>query len=210
MTHYVSRRKLIKAYGAEIVLTEPKLGMQGAVEKALELKSELNGFIPYQFENIYNPIAHYNSTAAEIYNDTNGKVGMVVSGIGTGGTITGVGKYLKEKMNVKIIGVEPLSSPLLTKNISNSHKIQGIGANFIPKILELSIIDKIVTVSDYEAIKYAKELAFLEGIFVGISSGAALAGAINYIKENNIKDIMVVVIFPDTGERYLSTELAYE
>ena len=135
---------------------------------------------------------------------------MVVSGIGTGGTITGVGKYLKEKMNVKIIGVEPLSSPLLTKNISNSHKIQGIGANFIPKILELSIIDKIVTVSDDEAIKYAKELAFLEGIFVGISSGAALAGTINYIKENNIKDIMVVVIFPDTGERYLSTELAYE
>ena len=206
----VERRKLIKAYGAEIVLTEPKLGMQGAVEKALELKSELNGFIPSQFENIYNPIAHYNSTAAEIFNDTNGKVGMVVSGIGTGGTITGVGKYLKEKMNVKIIGVEPLSSPLLTKKTSNSHKIQGIGANFIPKILELSIIDKIVTVSDDEAIKYAKELAFLEGIFVGISSGAALAGAINYIKENNIKDIMVVVIFPDTGERYLSTELAYE
>ena len=206
----VERRKLIKAYGAEIVLTEPKLGMQGAVEKAMELKMELNGFIPSQFENIYNPIAHYNSTAAEIYNDTNGNVGMVVSGIGTGGTITGVGKYLKEKMNVKIIGVEPLSSPLLTKNISNSHKIQGIGANFIPKILELSIIDKIVTVSDDEAIKYAKELAFLEGIFVGISSGAALAGAINYIKENNIKDIMVVVIFPDTGERYLSTELAYE
>jgi cysteine synthase A len=206
----IERRKLIKAYGAEIVLTEPKLGMQGAVEKAMELKMELNGFIPSQFENIYNPIAHYNSTAAEIYNDTNGNVGMVVSGIGTGGTITGVGKYLKEKMNVKIIGVEPLSSPLLTKNISNSHKIQGIGANFIPKILELSIIDKIVTVSDDEAIKYAKELAFLEGIFVGISSGAALAGAINYIKENNIKDIMVVVIFPDTGERYLSTELAYE
>ena len=206
----VERRKLIKAYGAEIVLTEPKLGMQGAVEKALELKKELNGFIPSQFENIYNPISHYNSTAAEIYNDTNGNVGMVVSGIGTGGTITGVGKYLKEKMNVKIIGVEPLSSPLLTKNISNSHKIQGIGANFIPKILELSIIDNIVTVSDDEAIKYAKELAFLEGIFVGISSGAALAGAINYIKENNIKDIMVVVIFPDTGERYLSTELAYE
>jgi cysteine synthase A len=184
--------------------------MQGAVEKAMELKRELNGFIPSQFENIYNPIAHYNSTAAEIYNDTNGNVGMVVSGIGTGGTITGVGKYLKEKMNVKIIGVEPLSSPLLTKNISNSHKIQGIGANFIPKILELSIIDKIVTVSDDEAIKYAKELALMEGIFVGISSGAALAGAINYIKENNIKDIMVVVIFPDTGERYLSTELAYE
>jgi cysteine synthase A len=206
----VERRKLIKAYGAEIVLTEPKLGMQGAVDKAMELKMELNGFIPSQFENIYNPIAHYNSTAAEIYNDTNGNVGIVVSGIGTGGTITGVGKYLKEKMNVKIIGVEPLSSPLLTKNISNSHKIQGIGANFVPKILELSIIDNIVTVSDDEAISFAKELALMEGIFVGISSGAALAGAINYLKENNIKDIMVVVIFPDTGERYLSTELAYE
>ena len=150
------------------------------------------------------------SAIASVRSSTKKKFRIKTIVDGTGGTITGVGKYLKEKMNVKIIGVEPLSSPLLTKNTSNAHKIQGIGANFIPMILELSIIDKIVTVSDDEAIKYAKELALMEGIFVGISSGAALAGAINYIKENNIKDIMVVVIFPDTGERYLSTELAYE
>lgn len=206
----VERQKLIKAYGAEIVLTKPVLGMKGAVNKALELKDELNGFIPSQFKNINNPLAHYAETANEIYIDTEGNVDLVVCGIGTGGTISGVGKNLKEKKDILMIGVEPEQSPLLTTGLSGKHKIQGIGANFIPDILDMDVIDSIVDVSDDDAIKFSRELALLEGIFVGISSGAALAGAIKYIKNNNIKDKMIVIILPDTGERYLSTDLVYE
>ncbi len=206
----VERRKLIKAYGAKIVLTKPNFGMQGAVDEALRLKEELNGFIPSQFDNVNNPAAHYISTAKEIYLDTNMLVDVVVTGIGTGGTISGVGKYLKERKEVVIVGVEPHKSPLITKGVSAPHKIQGIGANFIPKNLDMNVVDSILTIDDNIAIEIAQQLAILEGIFVGISSGAALAGAIKYIKENNVKDKMVVVILPDTGERYLSTDLVYD
>ena len=206
----VERAKIIKAYGAEIIFTEPKYGMDGAVKKANELADKYNGFILSQFDNINNPEAHYNTTAKEILNDTENMVDIFVSGVGTGGTISGVGRYLKEKENVKIVAVEPASSPLLTLGSSGPHKIQGIGANFIPKNLDLNFVDEIIDVTDDEAIKFSQELAKIEGIFVGISSGAALAGAIQYIKDNMIKDKMIVIILPDTGERYLSTELAYE
>ena len=206
----VERRKLIKAYGAEIILTKSSLGMKGSLEKALELKKELNGFIPSQFENIYNPLSHYFSTAQEIYSDTNGNVDIVVAGIGTGGTISGIGKYLKEKKNVKIIGVEPLKSPMITKGFFAPHKIQGIGANFIPNNLDISVIDEVLTVDDSDAIMMSQQLTKLEGIFAGISSGAALSGVIKYVKENNVKEKMIVIILPDTGERYLSTELVDE
>ena len=206
----VERIKLIKAYGAEIVLTEPSLGMNGAVKKAMELADELNGFVVSQFNNINNPLAHYATTAKEIYDDTLGKVDVVVCGIGTGGTISGVGEHLKKIKDVKMIGVEPLSSPLINKGTFGPHKIQGIGANFIPDNLNRDVLDMVVDVSDEEAIEFSRLLAIEEGIFVGISSGAALAGSIKYIKESEIKDKTIVVILPDTGERYLSTELIYE
>lgn len=206
----VERRQLIKAYGAEIVLTKTNLGMNGAVEEALKLKEELNGFIPSQFDNIYNPLSHFEQTGKEIYLDTDASVDIVVMGIGTGGTISGVGKYLKDKKDVTIIGVEPEASPLITLGVAASHKIQGIGANFIPNNLDLAVVDKVLTVTDDEAIYFARELAELEGIFVGISSGAALAGAIKYIKENEIENKMIVVLLPDTGERYLSVGLVYD
>jgi cysteine synthase A len=206
----IERQKLIKAYGAEIILTNSILGMKGAVDRALELKNELNGFIPSQFDNVNNPLAHYNETANEIYNDTNGNVDIIVCGIGTGGTISGIGKNLKEKKNVIMVGVEPKNSPLLTEGVAGGHKIQGIGANFIPNTLDLNAVDSIIDVSDENAIKLSRELAVLEGIFVGISSGAALSGAIDYNKNNNVKDKMIVIVLPDTGERYLSTELVYE
>lgn len=206
----IERQKLIKAYGAEIVLTESTLGMKGAVNKALKLKEELNGFIPSQFENINNPLAHYNETANEIFADTDGNVDIVICGIGTGGTISGIGKNLKQKKNVIMVGVEPKTSPLLTSGVAGRHKIQGIGANFVPDTLDLSVVDTIVDVSDEDAFEYSRELALLEGMFVGISSGAALVGAIEYIKNNNVKDKVIVIILPDTGERYLSTELVYE
>ena len=206
----VERQKLILAYGAKIVLTKASLGMKGAVDEANKLKDEINGFIPSQFDNINNPLAHYYETAEEIYADTDGLVDVVVAGIGTGGTISGIGKKLKEKKNVKMVGVEPKNSPLLSLGIAGKHKIQGIGANFVPNTLDLDVVDYIETVSDDDAIRLSRELATLEGLFVGISSGAALAGAIEYIKENNLKDKVIVVILPDTGERYLSTELVYE
>ena len=206
----VEHQKLILAYGAKIVLTKASLGMKGAVDEANKLKDEINGFIPSQFDNINNPLSHYNDTAEEIYIDTDGLVDVVVAGIGTGGTISGIGKKLKEKKNVMMVGVEPKNSPLLSLGIAGKHKIQGIGANFIPNTLDLDVVDYIETVSDDDAIQFSRELSTLEGLFVGISSGAALAGAIKYIKNNNIKDKMIVVILPDTGERYLSTELVYE
>ena len=206
----VERQKLILAYGAKIVLTKASLGMKGAVDEANRLKDATNGFIPSQFDNINNPLAHYNETAEEIYTDTDGLVDVVVAGIGTGGTISGIGKNLKEKKEVKVIGVEPKNSPLLSLGVAGKHKIQGIGANFVPNTLDLDVVDYIETVSDDDAIRLSRELATLEGLFVGISSGAALIGAIEYIKENNLKDKVIVVILPDTGERYLSTELVYE
>ena len=206
----IERRKLIQAYGAEIVLTEPSLGMNGAVVKAMELKNELDGFIPSQFDNQANPLSHYNDTAEEIFTDTDGLVDIVVSGIGTGGTISGIGQKLKANKPVVMVGVEPSDSPLLTKGKSGSHKIQGIGANFIPKNLDLGVVDEVIDVSDEEAFSFAKELAMTEGLFVGISSGAALAGALKYIKKYEIKDKMIVIILPDTGERYLSSGLVYD
>ena len=205
----VERQKLIKAYGGEIVLTEPKFGMTGAVEKALELKEKANGFIPSQFENRYNPLSHL-VTANEIYKDTSGNVDIVVSGVGTGGTISGIGRYLKGIKDIKMIAVEPEESPMITKNEFGPHKIQGIGANFIPNNLDLNVVDNIITVKGDEAFYMMRLLSLYEGIFSGISSGAALFGAIKYIKENNVKDKTVVVILPDTGERYLSMDLGYE
>ena len=206
----VERRKLIKAYGAEIVLTKPELGMKCAFEKALELKDELNGFIPSQFNNINNPNSHYNETANEILIDTDYLVDIVVSGIGSGGTISGVGKKLKEIKDVLMIGVEPASSPLITKGITSTHKISGIGANFIPDNLDLRVVDEILTVNDEDAFFYSRELTQLEGIFSGISSGAAMAAAIQYIKKYELKDKVIVVILPDTGERYLSQGIVDE
>lgn len=199
----IERRQIIKSYGGEIILTDPKLGMHGAVSKAIQLKEELNGFIPSQFDNKDNPNAHA-KTAMEIYNDTLGMVDIIVAGVGTGGTISGIGNNLKPLKDIKIVAVEPSLSPMISENISGPHKILGIGPNFIPQNLDLDIIDKVVTVRDDDAIYTSKLLCQKEGIFVGISSGAALSGAINYIKENDIKNKVVVVIFPDTGERYLS------
>lgn len=200
----VERRKLMKAYGANLILTPGKLGMKGTVDKANEIKNENpNVFIPSQFENMNNPKAHYLTTGKEIYDDLDGNVDIFVAGIGTGGTISGVGKYLKEKNpNVKIIGVEPITSPLLTKGIAGPHKIQGIGANFIPNTLNTKIYDEIVDVDDMDAINMSKELAAKSGLLVGISSGAATFVALELAKKEVGKNI--VVLLPDTGERYLS------
>jgi cysteine synthase A len=203
------RIKLIKAYGAEVVLSPAKLGMKGSVEKAEELsKTYENSFIPSQFDNPSNPEIHYKTTGPEIYKSTNKKVDIFVAGFGTGGTISGVGKYLKEmSKNIKIIGVEPQDSPLLTKGKAGPHKIQGIGANFVPKTLDRKYIDEILTASNEESYEYSRIVGKYEGILVGISSGAALSAAIKMAQrnENNVKNI--VVLFPDSGDRYLSTEL---
>ncbi len=208
-TMSIERRKIVKAYGAELVLSEGKLGMSGAIKKAQELKNKIpDSIIAGQFENPSNPDAHYYSTGPEIYNDTDGKVDILISSVGTGGTISGTGKYLKEKIsNIKIVAVEPKSSAVLSGKCAGTHKIQGIGAGFVPKVLDTKIYDDIFTVTDDDAINTAREFAFSEGILVGISSGAALYAAIQYAKneQNNGKNI--VVILPDTGNRYLSTEL---
>ena len=206
-TMSIERRKLIASYGAKVVLTEGAKGMDGAIEKAEQLNNETpNSIIAGQFYNPANPDAHYKTTAPEIYNDLNGKVDVLVCGIGSGGTITGVGKFLKEKNeNVKIIGVEPLSSPFLSKGEKGAHKIQGIGAGFIPENLDTEIYDEIITVSDQDAINFAKEICLLEGLSVGISAGAALCGALAVAKKEQGKNI--VVVLPDGGSRYLSTEL---
>lgn len=203
------RKKLMRGFGAELVLTDKALGMKGATAKAEELKKEIpNAIIAAQFENMANPEAHYKTTGPEIWNDTEGKVDIFVAGIGTGGTISGVGKYLKEKnQNIKIIGAEPFESQLLTKGEAGPHKIQGIGANFVPNTLNLSIVDEVIPVLSDDAIVSARELSRAEGALVGISSGAALKAAeiIAKRKENMGKNI--VVLLADTGERYLSTEL---
>ncbi len=204
----VERIKLIKAYGAEVVLTDGSLGMKGAIDKAEELKANYkSAIIVGQFTNPSNPKAHYETTGPEIFNDLDGKVDILVAGVGTGGTITGTSKYLKEKnKNIKVIAVEPYNSPLLSSGKSGSHGIQGIGANFIPEVLDTSIYDEIITVKEDDAYKTMQLLSKTEGVLVGISSGAALYSAIKVasLKENLNKNI--VVILPDTGDRYLSTK----
>ena len=199
------RQMLMKAYGAELILTEGSKGMKGAIEKAVELNNEIkNSFIPQQFKNINNREAHYNTTSKEILKDTEGKVDIFIAGVGTGGTVTGVGKKLKEhNPNVKIIAVEPFDSPYLSKGIAGPHKIQGIGAGFKPDILDLDVVDEIITVKNEDAINTAKLLAKKEGILAGISAGANMFAAIKFANEN--KDKTIVTVLPDTGERYLST-----
>lgn len=194
----------MEAYGAEVVLTPASQGMAGAVEKANELSKEIDGsFVAAQFENMSNPDAHYKTTGPEIYENTEGRVDIFVCGIGTGGTISGVGRYLKEQNpSIKIYGIEPQGSPLLTKKEVGKHKIQGIGANFVPNTLDQDVIDEIITISDEDAYKYTKMLAEKEGILAGISSGAALCGALKIAKEEPSKSI--VVLLPDTGLRYFS------
>lgn len=211
-TMSVERRNLIKAYGAEIVLTEGAQGMKGAVAKSIELAKTIpNSFIPSQFENPANPAIHKKTTGPEIWNDTNGKIDYFVSGIGTGGTITGVGEYLKEKNpDIKIIAVEPYDSPLLSKGVAGSHKIQGIGANFVPDILNKSIYDEIIPVKNEDAFVTGREIAKAEGILIGISSGAALWAGVQIAKREENKGKTIVVLLPDTGERYLSTPLFSE
>lgn len=205
----IERRKLLSIYGAKLVLTEAKEGMGGSIKKAKELEKTIpNAIILGQFDNEANPRIHYLTTGKEIYNDLNGKVDLFIAGIGTGGTISGTGKYLKEKIkDVKIIGVEPLSSPVISQNKKGSHKIQGIGAGFIPSTLDLSIIDKVETCSDEDAFKFAKIVPSIEGMLVGISSGASLKVAIEYAKKEENANKNIVVLFPDSGDRYLSTDL---
>ena len=208
-TMSVERRQIISAYGAEIVLSDGADGMTGAIKKAEELAKEIpHSFIPGQFDNPANVKAHFISTGPEIYEDTDGNVDIFVAGIGTGGTITGVGEYLKSKnKDIKIIGVEPEGSPFLTKGVSGAHKIQGIGAGFKPSILNTEICDEILTVSDEDAFTMGRLIGKKEGVLVGISSGAALSGAVKIAKRPENAGKSIVVLLPDTGDRYLSTEL---
>ena len=203
---------LTKAYGAEVLLTDGKKGMQGSIDEAVRLSKEYeSAFIPSQFDNSANPLSHYKTTGPEIWRDTDGKVDILVAGIGTGGTLSGTGKYLKEQNpEIKVVGVEPLSSPLITKGVFAPHGIQGIGANFIPENLDKDIYDEIIDVSDDDAFTYARKMAQLEGVAVGISSGAALYGAIELSKRPENKGKTIVVVLTDTGERYLSTKLFSE
>ncbi len=206
-TMSIERRKLLAAYGAELVLTEGAKGMKGAIERAEELHKEIkNSFIPQQFKNPANPLKHYNSTAREIWKDLNGKIDIFVAGVGTGGTVSGTGKFLKEQnSNIQIVAVEPESSPVLSKGIAGAHKIQGIGAGFVPDTFDRSVVDKIVTVTNEDAIETARKSAKQEGMLIGISSGASLYAAINLANEN--PDKTVVALLPDTGERYLTSVL---
>ena len=205
------RQKLIKAYGAELVLTDGDLGMNGAIKKAEELNKQIeNSVILGQFINPKNPEAHYLTTAQEIYNDMQGEVDIFVAGIGTGGTITGVAKFLKEKNpNVKIVGVEPFNSPFLTKGVSGKHNLQGIGAGFKPDVLDLSLIDEIVAVKEDDAYNYCRLLAKNEGVLTGISSGATLSASVVLANRKENANKKIVALLPDTGDRYLSTD-AYE
>ena len=211
-TMSVERRKLLAAYGAELVLTEGAKGMKGAIAKADELAKEIpNSFVPGQFVNAANPKAHFESTGPEIWADTDGQVDIFVAGVGTGGTVTGVGEYLKsQNPNVKIVAVEPAGSPVLSKGVSGAHKIQGIGAGFVPDVLDTKVYDEIIPVENDDAFATGKAIGKLEGVLVGISSGAAVWAAIELAKrpENTGKNI--VVLLPDTGDRYLSTPLFAE
>ena len=208
-TMSLERRKLLQAYGAELVLTDGAKGMQGAVDKAIELSQKYpNSFIPQQFDNPANPDAHIKTTAEEIWRDTDGKVDVIIAGVGTGGTITGIAKGLKRhNPNIKTIAVEPDSSQVLAGKPAGAHKIQGIGANFVPKNFDYNVVDEIIPVSDEDAIETARKLAKEEGILCGISSGAAMYAAIEISKRPEYKKKMNVVILPDLGERYLSSEL---
>ena len=208
-TMSVERRNLMKAYGAELVLTPGSEGMKGAIAKAKELASQIeNSFIPGQFENPANPQAHYKTTGPEIYSQTEGKVDIFVAGVGTGGTISGIGKYLKEKNpEVKVVAVEPASSPVLSTGKGGAHKIQGIGAGFVPETLDTKIYDEIITVENEDAFATGKEMAKTEGILVGISSGAALYAAKELAKREENAGKTIVVLLPDGGDRYLSTPL---
>ena len=211
-TMSIERRKLMKAYGAEIVLSEGAKGMKGAIAKAEELNKEIpNSIIPGQFVNPVNPFTHKVKTGPEIYEDLDGKVDIFVAGVGTGGTISGVGNYLKSKLpNVKIVAVEPASSPVLSKGVAGPHKIQGIGAGFVPKTLDTSIYDEVIAVENEDAFKFGRMIGKKEGFLVGISSGAATCAAVELAKRPENKGKNIVVLLPDTGERYLSTAMFQE
>ncbi len=208
-TMSVERRKLLAAYGAEIVLTPGAEGMQGAVKKAEELAKEIPGsFLAGQFVNQANPTAHYKTTGPEIFADTEGKVDVYVATAGTGGTLTGTAKYLKERIpNLRVVAVEPLSSPLLSEGRAGAHKIQGIGANFVPEVLDRTVYNEVIAVSDEDAFAYAKMMIQKEGLLVGISSGAALAAAVVMGRRPEYEGKTIVAVLPDSGDRYLSTEL---
>lgn len=208
-TMSVERRKLMTAFGADLVLTDGTLGMSGAIAKAEELQKEIpNSIVAGQFVNPANAMAHYQTTGPEIWSNTDGKVDVFVAGVGTGGTITGVGEYLKEQNpNVEIVAIEPDTSAVLSGESAGAHKLQGIGAGFIPKVLNTKVIDKIIKVSADDAYDTARNLAKSEGILVGISSGAALYGALTLAEKDEYKDKNIVVLLPDTGDRYLSTDL---
>ena len=208
-TMSVERRQLMKAYGAELVLTDGTKGMKGAIEKADELAKEIpNSFIPGQFVNPSNPKAHYETTGPEIFEDTDGEVDIFVAGVGTGGTVTGVGEYLKEKKpSVKIVAVEPESSPVLSKGVAGAHKIQGIGAGFVPEVLDTKVYDGIIPVSNEAAFEMGRLIGRSEGVLVGISSGAAAYAAVELAKRPENAGKTIVVLLPDTGDRYLSTPL---
>lgn len=210
-TMSVERRKLIQSFGAEIVLTDGAKGMSGAIEKANQLQKEIEGsIIAGQFENPANPETHFETTGPEIYEALDGKVDIAVCGVGSGGTISGIGKYLKTKnKDVKIVAVEPLLSPVLSKGEGGSHKIQGIGAGFVPKNLDIEIYDEVITVSDDDAFSFAKEISRTEGLSVGISSGAAVCAALQVAKREENRGKNIVVILPDTASRYMSTDLFY-
>lgn len=211
-TMSVERRNLLKAYGAKVVLTDGKTGMKGAIAKAKELAATIpNSFIPSQFENPSNPQAHYESTGPEIWKDTEGKVDIFVAGVGTGGTVSGTGKYLKDQNpNVKVIAVEPATSPVLSQGYAGPHGIQGIGAGFVPNTLDTSVYDEVFTVTNEQAYETGRLIAHNEGMLVGISSGAAIYAAIQIAKRPENKGKTIVVLLPDTGERYLSTPMFAE
>ena len=211
-TMSIERRNLLKAYGAELVLTEGSKGMKGAIAKAEELAEEIpNSFIPSQFTNMANPNIHYLTTGPEIFEDLDGNIDYLVAGVGTGGTLSGTGKYLKEnKPSIKVVAVEPETSPVLSKGTPGPHKIQGIGAGFVPQTLDTSIYDEIITIGNEEAMEMGKESARIEGLLVGISSGAAIKAAIKLAQREENAGKTIVVILPDTGERYLSTAMFQE